>query len=47
MQNNYTLMTDFYELTMAQSYFNSDQKNRIVYFPILSFLFTIRDLGLM
>ena len=32
MQNNYTLMTDFYELTMAQSYFNSDQKNRIVYF---------------
>ena len=31
---NKTLMTDFYELTMAQTYFNKNKKDEIVYFDI-------------
>lgn len=31
---NKTLMTDFYELTMAQTYFDDGQKDKIVYFDI-------------
>lgn len=31
---NKTLMTDFYELTMAQTYFNLNEKDKIVYFDI-------------
>ena len=31
---NKTLMTDFYELTMAQTYFNDNKKDEIVYFDI-------------
>lgn len=31
---NKTLMTDFYELTMAQTYFNEGKKDEIVYFDI-------------
>lgn len=31
---NNTLMTDFYELTMAQTYFNEGKKDEIVYFDI-------------
>ena len=31
---NKTLMTDFYELTMAQTYFNENKKDEIVYFDI-------------
>ena len=31
---NKTLMTDFYELTMAQTYFNEGKQNEIVYFDI-------------
>lgn len=29
---NYTMMTDLYELTMAQTYFNSNKQNEICYF---------------
>ena len=32
--NNKTLMTDFYELTMAQTYFNEGKKDQQVYFDI-------------
>ena len=31
---NKTLMTDFYELTMAQTYFNLHEENKIAYFDI-------------
>ena len=31
---NKTLMTDFYELTMAQTYFNEGKKDELVYFDI-------------
>ncbi len=31
---NKTLMTDFYELTMAQTYFESDKKDEQVYFDV-------------
>lgn len=31
---NKTLMTDFYELTMAQTYFNSNKQNEIAYFDV-------------
>ena len=34
MNNNKTLMTDFYELTMAQTYFNEEKKDQQVYFDI-------------
>ena len=29
---NYTMMTDLYELTMAQAYFNSNEKDKIAIF---------------
>ena len=31
---NKTLMTDFYELTMAQTYFNEGKKGEQVYFDL-------------
>lgn len=31
---NKTLMTDFYELTMAQTYFNSNMQNKVAYFDV-------------
>ena len=31
---NKTLMTDFYELTMCQSYFDAGRENEIVYFDV-------------
>lgn len=31
---NKTLMTDFYELTMAQTYFNEGKKDEVVYFDV-------------
>lgn len=31
---NKTLMTDFYELTMAQTYFDQHEENKVVYFDI-------------
>ena len=31
---NKTLMTDFYELTMAQTYFNSGYSNTVTYFDL-------------
>ena len=31
---NKTIMTDFYELTMAQTYFNQNEQDRIAYFDI-------------
>ena len=31
---NKTLMTDFYELTMAQTYFNEGKKDEQVYFDV-------------
>ncbi|HQM18232.1 MAG TPA: nicotinate phosphoribosyltransferase, partial [Bacilli bacterium] len=31
---NYTMMTDFYELTMANGYFLSGKKDEIVYFDL-------------
>ena len=32
--NNKSIMTDFYELTMAQTYFDSGKKDEEVYFDI-------------
>lgn len=40
---NYTLMCDFYELTMANGYFNTEMKNQICYFDV--FYRTIPDGG--
>ena len=34
MKNNKTLMTDFYELTMAQTYFDAGKKDDIAYFDV-------------
>lgn len=34
MNNNKTMMTDFYELTMAQTYFDSNKKDEIAYFDV-------------
>ena len=34
MNNNKSIMTDFYELTMAQTYFDSGKKDEEVYFDI-------------
>lgn len=34
MNNNKTMMTDFYELTMANTYFSSGKKDEIAYFDI-------------
>ena len=31
---NYTMLTDFYELTMSQGYFASGYKDRIAYFDL-------------
>ena len=31
---NKTLLTDFYELTMAQTYFNEGKKDEVVYFDL-------------
>ena len=31
---NYTMLLDFYELTMAQGYFLSGQKDKIAYFDV-------------
>ena len=33
-KNNKTLMTDFYELTMAQTYFDKGEQNKKVYFDV-------------
>lgn len=41
--NNYTLMCDFYELTMANGYFESDIASQICYFDV--FFRTIPDNG--
>ena len=40
---NFTLMCDFYELTMANGYFQSDIKDQICYFDV--FFRTIPDGG--
>jgi len=42
-KNNYTLMCDFYELTMANGYFQSGIKDQICYFDV--FYRTIPDKG--
>ena len=42
MGNN-TLMTDFYELTMAQTYFLSGKQNEIAYFYIFLPIIDIGD----
>ena len=34
MRENYTMLFDFYEMTMANGYFNSDYKDKIVYFDV-------------
>ena len=31
---NHTLVMDFYELTMAQTYFNDGKQNEVVYFDV-------------
>ena len=41
IKNNYTMMTDFYELTMANGYFESGKKDEICYFDV--FYRTIPD----
>lgn len=41
IKNNYTMMTDFYELTMANGYFESGKKDEICYFDV--FFRTIPD----
>ncbi len=41
--NNYTMLCDFYELTMANGYFQSGMKDRIAYFDM--FYRTIPDKG--
>lgn len=40
---NYTMLTDFYEITMANGFFNEGYKNRIVYFDL--FFRTVPDGG--
>lgn len=34
LKENYTLLCDFYELTMANGYFKSNMKNQIAYFDV-------------
>ena len=34
LKDNYTLLCDFYELTMANGYFKSDIKDTITYFDV-------------
>ena len=41
IKNNYTMMTDFYELTMANGYFEAGKKDEISYFDV--FYRTIPD----
>ena len=41
IKNNYTMMTDFYELTMANGYFEAGKKDEICYFDV--FFRTIPD----
>lgn len=41
IKSNYTMMTDFYELTMANGYFESGKKDEICYFDV--FFRTIPD----
>ena len=41
IKNNYTMMTDFYELTMANGYFEAGKKDEICYFDV--FYRTIPD----
>ena len=41
--NNYTMLCDFYELTMANGYFESGMKDQIAYFDM--FYRTIPDKG--
>ena len=43
MQENYTLLCDFYELTMANGYFELGRKDEIDYFDV--FFRTIPDGG--
>ncbi len=40
---NYTMMCDFYELTMANGYFENDLKDQICYFDV--FFRTVPDMG--
>ncbi len=42
-KTNYTMMCDFYELTMANGYFNSEMKDKICYFDV--FYRTVPDNG--
>lgn len=42
-KENYTMLVDFYELTMANGYFNSDKKNQITYFDM--FFRSVPDKG--
>ena len=35
-KDNFTMLTDFYEITMANGFFNEGFKDRIVYFESLS-----------
>ena len=41
IKHNYTMMTDFYELTMANGYFEAGKKDEICYFDV--FYRTIPD----
>ena len=34
MENNKTMMTDYYELTMAQTYFDAGKKDEVAYFDV-------------
>ncbi|MEN8905567.1 MAG: nicotinate phosphoribosyltransferase, partial [Clostridiales bacterium] len=34
IERNLTLLTDFYELTMSNGYFNSDLKNTVAYYDM-------------
>ena len=43
IKDNYTMMTDFYELTMANGYFEAGKKDEICYFDV--FFRTIPDKG--
>ena len=42
-RDNFTMLTDFYEMTMANGFFNEGFKDRIVYFDM--FFRTIPDGG--
>ena len=34
IKDNYTMLTDFYEITMANGFFNEGYKDKIVYFDV-------------